>query len=482
MSDLFETGLNGRRKIYTATDEITAENVIGEVTRAMRLHLVNAREEDVLYWYRRGIQPILNRTKERNNFVCNKIVINFADQAVTFRNGYFLTKPATYIGRTNADTDDVDKFNGFVRNSGKHKADNKVVDWFHTVGVGVLYIEPSRDLNPIKPFKCYALDPRCAFVVYSLKAGNKPKYAVNYVIQEDNYALFDVFTKDYVFRIKGSMTDAKAINGNPNPVQAIPMQLLGVEPNIVGQIPIIEYYSNENRTACFEMAIPAMNEYNNVESDRADGVEQFIQSLLVLRGVDVEDGVDAEYIKQNGMLCLPFVNDKLPEVSILAEQLDQTATQTTLTSLETQIRYMCGMPSSLSAGGQSYENNGAAYMDRGYAICDTINRNTIDCWSDSNDRATKVMLAILARRGFAIDMTELDLNFPPNEIDNLLVRTQSAVNLKQIGLAPELVLTKSGLSHDPITDVKLSKDYMTTAFSQKVEENTTNVNEVVERV
>ena len=91
--------LYGRRDIYSGVEEITADNVISEVNSALVYHLQNVLEEEYLYWYRRGLQPILNRTKERNTIVLNKVMENHATEIVDFKNGYFLMEPAKYVSR-----------------------------------------------------------------------------------------------------------------------------------------------------------------------------------------------------------------------------------------------------------------------------------------------------------------------------------------------------------------------------------------------
>jgi len=462
-NDLIPEGLFGRKKIYTAAEEITSDNVLKYVRDAMNWHGMNVVSEETLYWYRRGVQPILERTKERNAFINNKVVVNFADQAVTFRNGYFLTKPVFYIGRGGADIEKVQELNNYLYNSGKQRADNKVVDWFHTVGVGVLYVKPSDSGDPDKPFKVYALDPRSAFVVYSLKAGNKPVFCVNLVVVDENKAIFDVFTKEKKFTLSGGYTTSTPAQ---QPKVAVPMQVLSEEPNIVGRIPMVEYYSNENRMACFESAIPLMNDYNTIESNRADGVEQQIQSLLVATNVDFDDDTSVKTIRENGMICIKSSGENKAEIQLLTDSLDQTATQTTLDSLKDQIHALTGMPKTVGTGNASFENVGAAYMDRGYAITDTINRNTEDCYRESNAQFTKIILSILKRAiGFDMKDTDLDIQFMPPEIDNMLIRTQSAINLKQLGLAPELILARAGISNDPVSDVALSRKYIDQAFA-----------------
>ena len=45
-------------------------------------------------------------------------------------------------------------------------------------------------------------------------------------------------------------------------------------------------------------------------------------------------------------------------------------------------------------------------------------------------------------------------------MDNLLVKTQGALNLKQLGLSPEIVLARSGVSNDPVGDIANSRKYI----------------------
>ena len=134
--------LFGRRDIFSGVDEITRDNIIDEVNSALVYHMQNVLEEDYLYWYRRGLQPILSRTKERNTFVCNRIVENHAEEIVAFKDGYFLSQPSFYTARKTSAQSKVNKLNEYLYRSGKQIADNRIVDSFHTVGKGVLYVEP----------------------------------------------------------------------------------------------------------------------------------------------------------------------------------------------------------------------------------------------------------------------------------------------------------------------------------------------------
>ena len=82
--------LCGRLDILSSVETLTPENIITEVNSAVAYHNRNVISEDYLYWYRRGIQPILSRTKDRNTYVLSKCLVNLAALVVNFKNGYFL--------------------------------------------------------------------------------------------------------------------------------------------------------------------------------------------------------------------------------------------------------------------------------------------------------------------------------------------------------------------------------------------------------
>lgn len=174
--------LFGRLPIYTSIERLTRENVIDEINRALTIHFENVAAMDYLYWYRRGVMPVLERTKEVRPEINNKVAENHASEIVDFKNGYFLTQPAFYVSRREDEETNskVKQLNEYLYRSGKQQADNELTDWFHTVGKADLFVQSSDD--PETPFEAYALDPRSAFVAKSLRPGNKPVYGVHVVV------------------------------------------------------------------------------------------------------------------------------------------------------------------------------------------------------------------------------------------------------------------------------------------------------------
>ena len=450
----------GRLDIYATNDVITADNVMEELNTALPYHVQNLLQEDFLYWYRRNVQPILHRSKEVRPEILNIVQENHADEIVAFKNGYFLTQPAFYVSRNDGAQDKVDKLNEFLYRSYKQQVDNELADWFHMVGKAVCYIEPDRDNDPDCPIHAYALDPRSAFVIYSLRPGNEPVMGVNMVVS-DGKAKFDVYTKDTVYHLSGGATGRLMTAQVNHDFLATAISLDSYAPNALGLIPIIEYRYNSINMGAFEAVLPLLDAINSVESNRLDGVEQFIQSLAIATNCEFPEDTTANDIRKAGMIVLRSIGENKADFKVLSEQLDQQQTQVLVDHLYEQMLRICAMPSS-TKGGTSTSDTGAAVLARdGWYQADAAARNTEDLFKKSNKQFDRIFVEILRKRGLLdISLNDFELNFVRNETSNCQSKAQSCQTMLAAGLAPELAFAKSGISNDPVADVKMSDKYL----------------------
>lgn len=461
--------LFGRRKIYTTTEEFTRDNIVTELNNLLSVHIANLVEMDYLYWYRRGIQPVLNREKVVRPEINNKVVENHANEIVAFKNGYFLTQPAFYISRKQDDgvNENVKKLNEYLYLSGKQQADNEIVDWFHTVGVGVAYIEPYEDKEC--PVRAYSIDPRSAFVAYSRRPGNEPVIGVNVAVvaegkgTEMSKVVLDVYTKDRVFKVSGGIT---ANIHYDNDFVCTAIEVIGEAPNLLGEIPIIEYQYESNRLGAFESVVTMLDAINQVQSNRLDGIEQFIQSLMIFYNCQLGndengDQITPSYIRQAGAVFLKSIGQEKADLKILSEQLDQSQTQVLMDNMYEKVLVICGLPSISDGKGGSSDNASAVLYRNGWYQADTFARTTEDLFKISNRRFDRVFTKILKlKTDLDINLSDFDLQFVRNETANILVKTQAAMNLKELGFSPELAFAKSGVSNDPVADVANSRKYI----------------------
>lgn len=449
---------NGRKTIYTSIDDFDLSNeqgILNEINQALVIHFKNRAEEEYLENYRKGIQPILYRTKERNGEICcNKIVENHAEQITAFKNGFFLQNPAPFLARNTDSADKVKELNEYLYRSGKHQADNEVVNWFHTVGVGFLFVEPNDDEEI--PFNAYALSPMTADVVCSLRPGNKPVYGFHAVTQGKELFV-DVYSRNYYLRLWGSVEPIQTKDEENGCTYVT--HILEILPNrLAPYVPIIKYRYNETNMGSFECVLDELDAINTIRSNSVDGIEQFIQSLLVAYNVQFDDDETADSIKKKGMLLLKSVGDNPADVKILAEQLDQTQTEVLVQSILKQAFDICGVP--FSQNGTSSDNVGATMFKLGWETADSFAKNTEDEFRKSNRYFEEIIIKILADKGLLdISINDFELSFSRNELANIQAKAQACGTMVGFGLHPILAMEWSGLTNDSLAAYEMSKEF-----------------------
>lgn len=461
MSNDGSLALHGRIKIYTTTEEFTDENIRDEVSKALGIHMFNLAEEEYLYWYRRGVQPILNRVKTVRPEINHKVVENHSQEITTFKDGYFLSEPAFYKSRKEDKkvTTAVKRLNEYLYLSGKQEADNEIVDWFHTVGLGVCYVEADE------PVRAYALDPRQAFVVYSRRPGGEPVMGVNMVLS-GNKTLFDVFTKERIWHMEGVGETVKI--DVDVPVVSYPTRIVSSEANLIGEIPIIEYQYDQNRMGAFEPVLGLMDMLNELESDAQNAIDQFVQSLMIFYNCELgedEEGkaITPAYIREAGAIFLKSIGQDKADLKILSEQLDQTQTQVLKQNIYEQILHIVGMPAPANNSGSTGDNVGAVIWRAGWYQAETYARNTEDLFKKSNRYFDRVFVKILnmkEKKPVKINLEDFEIQINRNETTNVLAKTQAALNMRELGFSPEIAFARTGITNDPVADIDNSRKYI----------------------
>ena len=448
----------GRLDIYATDENITPENVKDELNSALVYHVQNMIQEEFLYWYRRGVQPILGRSKDIREDILNIVQENHAEEFTAFKNGYFLTSPVNYSARRKGVQTKLKKLNEYLYRSGKREADNKTADWFHTVGKGVIYVEPTE--NDDVPFRAYALDPRSAFVVYSLKPGNRPVMGVNFVVV-DGRSRFDVFTDDAVYHLSGTQTGKIMTMEKNHDYRATATTLDSAEPNVLGRIPIIEYRYNSVNMGCFEAVIPLLDEINNITSNACDGIEQFIQTLAIAVNCEFPEDTTITDIRKAGMIALRSIGENKADFKVLTEQLDQTQTKVLVDRLYDQALRIAALPARSSGQSTQSTTGSAVLANFGWYQADCAARNTEDLYIESNRQFDAIITDILRRKNLLdIDLNDFEPQFTHGETVNIQSKAQAYQTLMAAGLHPELALAKSGISNDPVKDAAMSEKYI----------------------
>ena len=161
------------------------------------------------------------------------------------------------------------------------------------------------------------------------------------------------------------------------------------------------------------------------------------------------------------MIILKSVGENKAEFKILSQPLDQTQTKVLVDHLYDQVLRICAMPST-TKGGRSTSDTGAAVLARdGWYQADCAARNTQDLFKESNKQFDRIFVEILRRRGLLdISLSDFELHFDHGETSNVQSKAQAFQTLLAAGMHPELAAAKSGISNDPVADMKQSEEYL----------------------
>lgn len=152
--------LHGRRVIKTSVTEITRDNVLDVLGKALITHDMNRSEIDYLWRYYRGDQPILRRKKEIRPEICNKIVENRANEIVSFKVGYLCGEPIQYVSRSGGEeiVKAIGTLNEFMFAEDKAMQDQEIVEWQMICGTAFRLVLPDKTGEEDEaPFEMYTL-------------------------------------------------------------------------------------------------------------------------------------------------------------------------------------------------------------------------------------------------------------------------------------------------------------------------------------
>lgn len=443
-------GLTGRTKIKTTASQITAENVVDVVNEALATHSVNAAQISYLYNYYCGRQDVLNKTKLVRENINNKVIVNRANEIVTFKSAYILNGPIQYISAGGKEdvSKKVNALNEYMRSEDKASKDKEIIDWMHICGVGVRLVLDDKDMEEEDgaPFCIYTLDPRSAFVIYRDYIGEPPIAGVILQRNENQEWYADVYTKDSHFVIK----DGEVVLNHPSQY---------------GGIPLIEYINNEARMGAFESVLPILNGINTLESNAIDSVEDFVNGFDVFQNCEIADGEYSQLALGGKAVKIKTVTQGMEaKVYRIASELSQSGAQTRIDDLTDAYLTICGMPN--RNGGSSTSDTGTAVIYRdGWGEAESRAQDTETMFKRSERSMLRIVLRIceIAQSGkydIGLKLSDVKPEFLRKNLSNLQSKVQVLCELlNNPKVHPKLAFEAACLFKDNEEAYRMSSEY-----------------------
>lgn len=427
--------LFGRTQIFISAN-INRDNIVDVLSDCMEIHDQNVEQIDYLYDCYKGRQDILNRTKTFNDFVNNKIVENRFKEIVDFKTAFTAGNAIKYSANVQEQAENVDKLNDFCRLEGKETLDYDLVEWMNIAGTAyrLVSVKPVKPSEGESPFYLVTIDPRNGFVAYSTGIRHEPVLCC-YVTEDDDVNTYTVY--------------ARELDGKIHFYEIREDEIITENIWTFSILPIIEYPHGKARLGSAEVVLPLLDAVNNLDSNRLDSVEQFVQSLLVLINCKLPEGYTASTIKELGLVELLSNGENKADIKQLAAVLDQTNTQTLKEDILQAIRDIVAMPTVSTGGGG---DNGLAVLYRngweGAYQSAMTDEKSID---SSEYMALRLMLEICRKTNtMDVPISAVNIDYTREHYENMTAKVDSLIKLLSSDkIHPKVAYEVCGLFYDP---------------------------------
>ena len=450
--------LHGRRQIFTDINIITRDNLLLVLNDAFIIHDTNIREIDYLMRYERGEQP-LNREKEIRPEIDIQAQENHAAEITSFKIGYEFGSPVTFVQRAKIDAKSQNKepqeqgekkddiqislLNEMMFEENKPAKDVQLARNFKICGVGYRMFRAKRNIDGVSVFDMAIPNPMTTFVVYANDAYREPVLGVTYSITTDGRKLVGAYTKDTYFSLEIPMYG--------------PAGAIREEPNLIGEIPIIEYVNDYDRMGCFERVIPIMDALNVTNSDRVNDIAQYVQNILWMHNCQL-DKEQKKVIQDGGVIITKSNGDgKEAKISYVSAPLNQQETQTLVDYQYEQVLQISGTPGREKTSGG---NTGSAILlSNGWQLAETQAKAMELVFSEAEKRSLRVVLSIIrmcedkdlpdvSMRDLRV--SDILVKFSRNKTYDLVSRVNALVTLVNAGFNLEKSVELVDISDDPL--------------------------------
>lgn len=436
-------GQYGRKTAYVDFSEVTPDNILKIISKGASTLNWNRPAIRYLHDYYKGDQPVLYRNKTIRDDINNPVVENHAFEIVSFKNAQTYGEPVQCVSLKNDEKINkaVDALNDYNRNANKNLVDIQCGEWTSCVGMGYKGIQRTKPPYAV-PYRLIAPSPMNTIVVYSAITF-EPLLSMQQLKDENGEQYYQCFSEylEYIYK-QGKITDTNI--------------------HAFGGIPIVEYPNNADRLSDIELVITMLDAVNEIQSNRVDGIAQFVQSWFKFINCEVdEDSFLA--MKQNGAIVVKSNNGtNTASVDLMQQELNQEGTQVGKDDIWNNALDILAIPNRQSNTGG--DTAGAVSLRNGWDFA-RQRANLKDpyvCVSDK--RLNKVALKVISQavNPNPCELTEMDydVHIVHSPTDNLLVKAESLEILLRCGIHPLVAIKVTGLWADSEKTYLQSKPYL----------------------
>ncbi|AAM75785.1 phage portal protein [Lactococcus lactis] len=249
------------------------------VTKFMEKHRLEVARYEYLKNMYRGIMAIDAEPTKDLWKPDNRLTVNFTKYIVDTFTGYFNGIP---VKKSHSDKETLSKLQEFDNLNDMEDEESELAKMACIYGRAfeLLYQNEETQTNVIYN------TPENMFMVYDDTIKQEPLFAVRYGYDDDYKLYGEVYTKETTYALNGTMGFYNMTEQAPNPFD---------------DLPVVEFYFNEERMSIFESVISLVNAFNKAISEKANDVDYFSDQYLTFLGAAVEEE-DLKNIRSNRVI------------------------------------------------------------------------------------------------------------------------------------------------------------------------------------
>ena len=249
------------------------------LTKFMEKHKLEVARYEYLKNMYRGIMSIDDEPTKDPWKPDNRLTVNFTKYIVDTFTGYFNGIP---VKKSHSDKEILSKLQEFDNLNDMEDEESELAKMACIYGRAfeLLYQDEETRTNVIYN------TPENIFMVYDDTIKQEPLFAVRYGYDDDYKLYGEVYTKETTYALNGTMGFYNMTEQAPNPFD---------------DLPVVEFYFNEERMSIFESVISLVNAFNKAISEKANDVDYFSDQYLAFLGAEVEEE-DLKNIRSNRVI------------------------------------------------------------------------------------------------------------------------------------------------------------------------------------
>ncbi len=448
-------GKYGRKIAYTDVEEINENNVVKVVADCIGVFNWNKPIIKYLWDYKNGDQPILYRKKTVRDDVCNFVVENHAWEIVRFKNGQTNGEPIQCVSSRKEDwvNEAVDKLNRYLKAANKQVKDIMSGEWTSAVGTGFEAVQKVKP-NSVVPFRIVAPTPMNTFIIYS-RSTQEPMLSVQEFKDENGEWYKHCFSDRYEYIIKNGSLVSFGLNEQNVEVYSRLHAFAG--------IPIVEKPNNQDRISDIELVITMLDAINNMQSNRMDAIEQFVQSWVKFINCEIDSKTFKE-MKMQGALVVKSNNgaEHKADVDIMTQELNQTESQVAKDDLWNNALSISAIPN--KQGNTGGDTQGAVELRNGWDFSKQSAKLKDPFIIEAEQRLMIPILNLIRIEKGAdecpLTLMDFDIQINHSPTDNMQVKSQVYQMLVAAGIHPLIAIKTCGLWGDSEKVYLMSKPYL----------------------